>query len=99
MSFFCKTCLKLIRSNQCSIFCDSCKNWIHLKCIDLRKSTFLSLGLDSDDWYCLDCMSHIFPFNHYDDEAEFRFELYIFMQGSHVSYEQLSNMKFNPFKP
>ena len=62
MALFCKTCLKPIRSNLCNFFCDICKNWYHLKWIDLKRATFISLSLDLEDWYCLSCMSNIFPF-------------------------------------
>ena len=65
MIFPCSYCNKNVKSD--SIFCDSCKLWVHLKCSKLTKVEFDKLANQNDDWYCKKCYQQMFPFQNLDN--------------------------------
>ena len=67
--FPCGICRKNIITN--TIECSSCKQWIHLKCSNLKKNDLVKLE-ESEIWQCKNCVS-LFPFSDVEnDELEDR---------------------------
>ena len=66
MKYPCSICQKQVMKN--SIFCDLCKNWVHMKCANVSKKQLENLGLTNDDWYCSKCYKETFPFHGLNDE-------------------------------
>ena len=93
----CRGCLKSVRNNQDGIYCNIFCRWLHLRCIDLSSSLFSDLSNSSEDWYCLWCVSSVFPFNHYEDQSEFNYELHSFMDDAHMNFSNLSSLVLNQF--
>jgi len=67
MSDYCQHCSKLVRRNHRGILCDLCKYWFHLSCTSLLVDDYRKLANSSDDWFCRNCLSSLFPFNNLDD--------------------------------
>ena len=65
--FTCPKCKLDVLDEQNSIFCDSCQNWLHLKCSGLKLKRFQELAADSTaQWFCKDCVVEscgALPFN------------------------------------
>ena len=61
MIYPCSVCLKQVRST--AIYCNVCKTWINRKCANLSAVEFEYLSLSEDEWFCMKCISNIFPFN------------------------------------
>lgn len=49
----CGTCAKPVRSNRNAIGCDTCHQWIHKKCINMRTIIYENLG--NILWHCDRC--------------------------------------------
>ena len=66
-SFF-PGCNKLVGGNQQGIQCDLCNYWLHMSyaCLDLK--SYRKLGNSNEHWYCLSCLSLIYPFILLDDD-------------------------------
>ena len=47
-------------SAKCSIFCDFCKLWVHIKCNNFNYVDYQYLSGSNDPWYCLNCNSEIY---------------------------------------
>ena len=59
----CGVCEKSIDdSKQSSIFCDLCKFWVHTKCNQLNVLDFQHIEACTEPWFCLKCISNLFPF-------------------------------------
>ena len=60
----CCQCKKPVKSNQKGLECDTCKKWVHFKCMDLTETQYDFLGTNEDfPFYCLNCK----PRSHYAD--------------------------------
>ena len=59
----CNVCDKVCKTNQISIFCDICHNWLHLKCTKLSVKSFQNLGPSSMPYFCQRCLNFTFPFS------------------------------------
>ena len=68
----CIICKKTVKSNQNSIHCDYCSEWVHLNCTTLSNNDFSILSSDSGDLFCCKCLACIFPFNNIADDFEFQ---------------------------
>ena len=53
VKFPCGICTKAVRSNQCSVACDSCDQWFHKRCMCMKTVVFENLRNVS--WYCDTC--------------------------------------------
>ena len=63
----CGICSKSVNKNSRAIHCDLCDNQIHLKCNELSASDYMLIKNRTDDWFCINCTSRIFPFiNNHD---------------------------------
>ena len=62
----CLICLKNVNQNQKAMFCNSCNNWIHIKCEGMTEKDYntqveLNSHLNDDEieeqkWYCIKCI-------------------------------------------
>ncbi|XP_065684726.1 uncharacterized protein LOC136096953 [Hydra vulgaris] len=61
----CAVCNVNVNKNQKAVFCDSCLNWVHLKCNNLNDIDYQLLKNSSKNcsWFCINCLASIFPFN------------------------------------
>ena len=63
----CLICLKNVNQNQKAMFCNSCNNWIHIKCEGMTEKDYntqveLNSHLNDDEieeqkWYCIKCIN------------------------------------------
>ena len=58
----CKSCSKQVRSRRHAFQCKLCNHWIHKKCNKLNEIDYNRLQTSSTTWYCIICLSEIFPF-------------------------------------
>ena len=63
----CGICLKSVRKNHKALQCDSCNNWIHIKCNRISKNDYKILETDETSWYCLKCLNSAIPFSLLDN--------------------------------
>ena len=90
----CSYCLKQLR-NKNHISCLICNQSAHISCA-LQRSTDES-HTTSVGWYCKFCIGSVLPFNHIIDDEEFMHELNQFYFDHKISFDELQNLKFNPF--
>lgn len=62
IKFPCGVCEKPCTERQCSIFCDICNLWIHLKCTHLTSIQFNHLSNSNEYFYCQLCLLNTFPY-------------------------------------
>ena len=55
-----KTC-EDFENSEPSIYCDSCKKWIHFRCTKLTPKQFNKMGRNSDSYYCSICIENTLP--------------------------------------
>ena len=61
----CPICSELCQNHpdaESSIYCDSCKLWIHHKCTKINVRQFKKLGKSSDPYFCTNCVNKNLPF-------------------------------------
>jgi len=68
IKFPCTQCCKPCKSNQNSIYCEICRKWTHLKCTNLTKIQFLSLGRSDLPYFCSVCNLNIYLFQGLNNE-------------------------------
>ena len=67
VKFPCISCNCPVKVNQHGIFCDSCQNWIHLKCTSLSSSDYDQPSASDQPWYCMNVYEIIIlPFSTLD---------------------------------
>ena len=66
---FCQICTKRVHSCSTILQCTACKGFYHINCITgLNKQNARDY---CEYWYCIRCMSCIFPYNHINNDSEF----------------------------
>ena len=55
--FQCGICGRACKTNQHSICCDDCDQWIHKECFGITTASYSELGEKSDPWFCPTCKS------------------------------------------
>ena len=66
--FPCPVCNKNVNSNHHAICCDICDLWVHIKCNKLNEKDYKQFQNDDDNnFYCIKCITTIFPFNSLKD--------------------------------
>ncbi len=85
MACKCRVCCKDILMRQPHVTCNLCKLSFHSRCI------YTDI---TDNWFCSQCNSEIFPFNHFVDDDEFKFAL--FCLDNTIDFNRLISLKFNP---
>ena len=58
----CKKPCEDFENSEPSIYCDSCKRWVHFKCTKLTPKQFNKMGRNSDFYYCSLCIENTLPF-------------------------------------
>ena len=90
----CNVCNKRILSHSRVLKCINCTSECHISCCNLTaKDTTLI-----KEWLCIICISEILPFNHLDDDNEFKSALQSLASNVPLDFEALENLVFNPFE-
>ena len=63
MNYICPICANILRKKNTSIQCDSCDEWIHLKCSLPSTEVFNLLSNSETKWCCSKCILEILPFH------------------------------------
>ena len=58
----CGSCSRLVRSNQCGIYCEVCFLWYHTSCIGMTHSEYDRLSNSDEAWCCDRCFKEALPF-------------------------------------
>ena len=67
--FSCKLCPKNVSGNNNAILCDVCQTWVHIKCNHLNYIDYKYLqGGSNKPWYCLSCITMLFPFGNLNNQ-------------------------------
>ena len=61
----CFSCHRVLINTHKCVLCSVCGSWYHFSCADLTSSP-------ECNWFCKTCTTAIFPFNHFEDEFEFK---------------------------
>ena len=61
-SFSCGVCSKTVANNHKELCCDSCDEWVHIKCNFLNKMTCKKLQKDNSLWFYLNYTKDQLPF-------------------------------------
>ena len=85
MACRCKVCCKDILIRQPNVTCNLCKCNFHIRCV------YTDI---TENWFCVQCNSDIFPFNHIVDDDEFKFAL--FCLDNTIDFNRMISLKFNP---
>ena len=64
----CETCKKRLQSFCISTQCANCYNHYHANCVNMKREEIEN----NEMWYCSYCLQSIFPFNHMDDDEDFK---------------------------
>ena len=68
MPYLYQACFTTCKANK--VLCVCQKNY-HIKYLSLRAEDHAHIYSNADTWYCLKCLSEIFPFNQIDDDDMF----------------------------
>ncbi len=91
----CRICQKRVLSHSCYLRCIICKSVIHIVCLGISKADTLYEKRDSNGWICIKCMADNLPFNHIEEEDEFRSALSDNIIRN-LSLDDLNENLFNP---
>ena len=91
----CPLCSKKISNHAIKISCTICQTAHHMKCISIDPNIISKLKND-DNWYCFNCLTSIFPYNHIDNDEEFLSATKNSLTDASLSY--LSDLLFMPFE-
>ena len=90
-------CDRQVNRHSKQISCSLCCAIYHMKCISLVPSDLSEL-CQTPIWYCRNCLSELFPFNHIEDNELFVAEINTF-RSNVVSLNTSSlELLFNPFE-
>ena len=62
----CSICIKNVKTN--TIFCDSCKLWVHKNGVNLSIAQLSNISNTDEDWYCQKFLNDTFPFSSLTNE-------------------------------
>ena len=89
--FPCPVCNKNVNEGHCSLCCDICDQWVHIKCNQLDNKDYKQFqndpNKDTTEFYCIKCTSNIFPFNSLSDSDYYA----ITQRGVILSEEVIEN--------
>ena len=85
----CSYCRKHLRDKP-YINCSVCNQSVHIKCSSSHTN-------DDTGWYCKYCIESALPFNHIIDDDEFKHEINQFYYNQKISFDDLQQLKINPF--
>ena len=95
MAEYCLLCRKRLLSHSCVISCCICHEKCHLRCISSNDEELCTIKTDVNQWFCITCVSSALPFNHYEDETEYKDALSCNDHFDRV-LESFSDKVFNP---
>jgi hypothetical protein len=75
----CVLCSRDVLQLQERILCGSCKKWVHSKCTNHKYE------LCCIDWLCQMCLESLLPFNHIEDDTEFKNVLFNYTTGRPIN--------------
>ena len=61
----CGVCSRAVAKNHMAVECDSCNNWVHIKCNLLDKkdyAVFQNPNNEAETFICINCMAQNVPF-------------------------------------
>ena len=96
MADYCLLCRKRLLSHSCVISCCICHEKCHLRCISSNDEELRTIKTDISQWFCITCVSSALPFNHYEDESEYKDALSCHDHLDRI-LESFSDKVFNPF--
>ena len=64
----CSVCTRNVQQVGAHMKCINCKHLNHLNCVRLTRDE----AVNARNWYCPKCVQSILPFNHQNDDMEFR---------------------------
>ena len=94
----CPICLKKLQNHTRKIPCKSCGLTYHLKCITLSTEHAKYIKVNIDTWFCENCNASLFPFNHVENEIDFRSYVADKLHCNKMSLSYLSDKLFLPFE-
>ena len=93
----CPICSRSMLSHARKVKCFICCYYYHMKCISLDPNDLSYIELNRTSWYCCNCITAIFPFNHIENNELFISEVNS-MDFELKTIEDLSTKLFNPFE-
>ena len=75
------------------IKCINCKHLNHLNCVRLTRDE----AANARNWYCPKCVQSILPFNHHNDDMEFRQAIIEINLNGTYSQCAMDSSRFEPF--
>ena len=89
----CSVCTRNVQQVGAHIKCINCKHLNHLNCVRLTCDE----AANARNWYCPKCVQSILPFNHHNDDMEFRQSIIeINLNGTHRQFA-MDSSRFDPF--
>ena len=95
MAEYCLLCRKRLLSHSCVISYCICHEKCHLKCISSNDEELCTIKTDVSQWFCITRVSSALPFNHYEDETEYKDALSCHDHFDRI-LESFSDKVFNP---
>ena len=93
----CLICSRFFLPHARKVQCAICTYLYHIKCISLDPENLSYIELNRSSWYCCDCITQIFSFNHIEHDELFISEVNSF-DLELETIEALSAKLFNPFE-
>ena len=92
----CPICHRSFLSHAKTTCCRICKSIFHINCITLDQDDQISILDHNPSWYCTNCTSEMFTFNHIENDQTFLAEINNFTLSDRVA--ALSDVLFQPFE-
>ena len=93
----CPICSRSVLAHSKKVKCAVCYCYYHIKCISLNHEDQNYIEVNLFSWYCCNCLSKIFPFNHIEGDDIFISEINNMDIDTKI-IESLSESLFNPLE-
>ena len=94
---YCKLYKSRTLSHDIVLKCSVCMQFVHIKCIPLKRDEYKCIKDRNCPWQCKPCNEDAIPFYYIDDDEEFTESLYTFYSDLPIDLSISNNMLFNPF--
>ena len=91
----CPICSRSVLPHAKKVKCAVCYCYYHIKCISLNHEDQNYIELNSFSWYCCNCLSKIFPFNHIEGDDIFISEI----NNMDIDTKTIESLSENLFYP